>query len=174
MIVIKNEPPGCTRRIEHLLDRAFGPDRKQKTAQRLRDGRRPAPGLAFVAFEDDVLIGTLTFWNVCIGGEVEALLLGPIAVETRLRGLGIASQLIRHGLRTARSLKHRAVILVGDEPYYQRFGFSHNLTWRMSLPGPVDRKRFLGLELIEGGLTTARGLVQPTGVLADSRFLNAG
>lgn len=173
MITITTEPPGCAQRIEFLLDRAFGLDRKQKTAQRLRDGRLPAPGLAFVAFEDDVLVGTLTFWNVRIGGEVEALLLGPIAVETRLRGLGIASQLIRHGLRRARFLGHRAVILVGDEPYYQRFGFSRDLTWRMRLPGPVDRKRFLGLELCEGALGPARGMVEATGAMRDARFLSA-
>ena len=173
MILITDEPPGCARRVDFLLDHAFGPDRKQKTAQRLRDGRLPAAGLAFVAFEDEVLVGTLTFWNVRIGGTVDALLLGPVAVETRLRGRGIASSLIRHGLRQARMLRHRAVILVGDEPYYGRFGFSHDLTWRMRLPGPVDRRRFLALELVPGALSDAQGLVEPSGERADRRFLIA-
>ena len=161
MITIELERPDDAAGIEDLLDRAFGVERHGKTAQRLRDGQRPARGLAFVARERGRPIGTLRFWSVRIGRLHRALLLGPIAVDPDCRNRGIGARLITTGLARAKSLGHRAVILVGDAPYYERFGFSSVLTAGMVLPGPVDRARFLAIEFVTGALAGAGGLVVP-------------
>ena len=91
-------------------------------------------------------------------------MLGPLAVARRHRSAGIGRALIELGLRRARKLGHRAVILVGDAPYYERFGFSRQHTRGLTLPGPVDQDRFLGLELVPGALRGARGRVVGTGL----------
>ena len=146
---------------EALLDDAFGPARFLKTCQRLRDGSAPAPGLALVA-TDSVggLIGTLRLWPVLAGGRA-ALLLGPLAVAAQARSLGVGGALIRESLARAADLRHRAVLLVGDAPYYARFGFERRFTERLTMPGPVERARFLGLELVDGALSAAQGRVIP-------------
>ncbi|WP_448203540.1 GNAT family N-acetyltransferase [Azospirillum sp. sgz302134] len=171
-MIISLEEPRHAAAIEALLDRSFGPDRFKKTAYKLRDGVDPIPDLSLVAIEHDelgneVLEGTIRYWPVTIGGPVAgvagggvpALLLGPIAVSERFQGGGLGSKLIRMSLNKAAALGHRAVILVGDAPYYARFGFTRDLTLGMALPGPVDLDRFLGLELVPGALAGAVGMV---------------
>jgi predicted N-acetyltransferase YhbS len=144
---------------EALLDTAFGPARFLKTCQRLRNGSAPAPGLSLVATENDgALIGTLRLWPVLAGGRA-SLLLGPLAVSAEKRSLGVGGALIRESLARAADLGHRAVLLVGDAPYYARFGFERRFTERLTMPGPVERARFLGLELVEGALRGVGGRV---------------
>jgi hypothetical protein len=147
---------------EALLDGAFGETRHLRTCQRLRDGRAPAEGLAFSAVREGKLVGTVRLWHVSAGG-IPALILGPLAVETGCRKLGIGAALMDHALAAARSRGHRAVILLGDAPYYGRFGFSAYNTGELLLPGPFERDRLLALELREGGLDGAWGMVVPTG-----------
>jgi predicted N-acetyltransferase YhbS len=156
------ETPADEAGVDGLLDRCFGPDRHLKTCQRLRDGQTPADGLAFV-LRDDIgrVIATLRFWETVVGGRHRALLLGPLAVMPEAQSLGLGGTLIRHGLAAAEARGHGAVILVGDEPYYRRFGFRPEPTLAMELPGPVDRARFLGLDLREGALAGAAGMVAP-------------
>lgn len=163
-MIITAEEPRYAAAIEALLDRSFGPDRFKKTAYKLREGIAPIPDLGLVAIEHDELgnemvVATIRYWPVTIGGRVSALLLGPIAVADHLQGSGLGSKLIRMSLNKAAALGHKAVILVGDAPYYVRFGFSRQLTLGMQLPGPVDLDRFLGLELVPGALAGATGMV---------------
>lgn len=156
------EEPSDAAGIERLLDRCFGPDRHRKTCQRLRDDHRPADGLAFVLRDDaGAVVGTLRFWDMVIGGWHRALLLGPLAVAPERQAGGLGGRLIRHGLAEAAARGHGAVILVGDAPYYERFGFSSVLTAGTELPGPVDRARFLAVELRRDALAGARGMVAP-------------
>ncbi len=68
-----------------------------------------------------------------------------------------------HTIAAAKALGHRAILLVGDEAYYSRFGFEQAHTEWLWLPGPFQRERFLGLELVEGSLNHARGMVSATG-----------
>jgi predicted N-acetyltransferase YhbS len=159
MITIEFERDSDAVAVDRILDDAFGPERHRKTAQRLRDGQIPVRGLALVAREGGHMIGTLRFWSVRIGRRHRALLLGPVAVAANSRKRGVGAWLINTGLARAKALGHRAVILVGDAPYYGRFGFSAALTSGMTLPGPVDRARFLGLELEPGALNGVTGRV---------------
>ena len=165
MHVIRQEIASDGPARERLLDRAFGrQQRRRKTSERLRSSRLPAEGLAFTALDGKGRpIGTLRLWNVVAGTAGAALLLGPLAVDCRHQGRGVGSDLMRHALAVARSLGHGAVMLVGDAPYYARFGFAHGPVEGLSLPGPVERQRFLGLELTPGGLAGATGMVAAAG-----------
>lgn len=163
MITIRQETTGDVGAREALLDRAFGPARFEKTCERVREGRMPAKGLAFVALRGRKVVGTVRLWNVAAGPGRPALVLGPLAVDADLRSLGIGAMLMKHALAAAAAIGHGAVLLVGDAPYYERFGFRRDLTEGLWMPGPVERERFLGLELVQGALSDAFGLVQPTG-----------
>ena len=150
---------------EALLDACFGDNRDMRTCQRLREGRAPAEGLALSAVRQGRLIGTVRLWQVSAGG-VPALMLGPLAVSGRCRKLGIGATLMDHALAVASQRGHGAVILLGDAPYYARFGFAPATTAELSLPGPFERDRLLALELRRGALDGARGLISPTGAAA--------
>jgi len=150
---------------EALLDACFGANRQLRTCQRLRDGRAPAEGLAFSALRHRRLVGTLRLWHVSAGG-VPALLLGPLAVDPSCRGVGLGAALTHHALALARARGHGAVILLGDAPYYGRFGFSALKTRELSLPGAFERERLLALELRQGALDGASGMIVPTGKTA--------
>jgi predicted N-acetyltransferase YhbS len=147
---------------EALLDEAFGLARDAKTSARLREGRLPAEGLALVAKDRGRLVGTLRCWHVEAGGR-PALLLGPLAVAQSHRSLGIGARLMREAQWRAAMLGHQAILLVGDAPYYARFGFEAQLTVGLDLPGPVDRARFLAFEIVKGALDGAQGMVVATG-----------
>ncbi|GAB4364032.1 MAG: N-acetyltransferase [Kiloniellaceae bacterium] len=166
MLTIDEEVPGEAGAREVLLDRAMGPERFAKTSQRLRDGRLPE--LALVAREGGVLLGTVRLWAVSAGARSgtpggSLLLLGPLAVAPERQGEGIGARLMRSALNRAAAAGHGGVILVGDAPYYRRFGFAAALTEGLEMPGPVERHRFLGHELRPGALAEARGLVRAAG-----------
>jgi predicted N-acetyltransferase YhbS len=150
---------------EMLLDRAMGPMRRKKSSEKLRRGRRPSEGLALVARDaSGAVIGTVRLWDVRLGeGGPAALLLGPLAVDPALKNAGIGSALLRHALAEAARLGHAAVLLVGDAPYYGRFGFSAYKTGALAMPGPYERHRLLALELVEGALDGAHGTLKAAG-----------
>jgi len=147
---------------EALLDACFGDNRHTRTCQRLRDGRAPAEGLALSAVARGRLVGTVRLWHVSAGG-VPALILGPLAVDSAYRKFGVGAALMDHALAAARARGHRAALLLGDAPYYARFGFSAAKTGELQLPGAFERERLLALEFAEGALDGAWGMIVPTG-----------
>ena len=160
--VIRAERASDVAAREALLDACFGDNRHTRTCQRLRDGRAPAEGLALSVVRQGRLVGTVRLWHVSAGGR-PALVLGPLAVEASSRQFGVGAALMDHALAAAKARGHRAVILLGDAPYYARFGFSAAKTGELSLPGAFERDRLLGLELSEGALDGAWGMIAPTG-----------
>lgn len=163
MITIRKERPPDAAAREALLDEAFGPHRWRKSSQRLRDGHAPADGLAFVATEGRRIVGTARLWTITCGAGKRALLLGPVAVAADRRNRGVGAAMMRHAFSAARRQGHRAIILVGDSAYYGRFGFSAEKTAALRMPGPFERRRLLGLELMPGALDGARGLLHAAG-----------
>jgi len=147
--------------IERLVDSGFGPGRFAKTAYRLREGVAPDSRLSFVAEdrETHTLLGAVRFWPVIVGRS-RALLLGPLAVDPNLRGRGIGIALMQRGIEEAAALGYEIVILVGDEPYYAKVGFTKLKPGQVRFPGPVDGDRVLGLALKEGALETLEGEVK--------------
>jgi len=147
--------------VERLVDAGFGPGRFAKTAYRLREGVAPDTRLSFVAEDPEkhALLGAVRFWPVIVGRS-PALLLGPLAVDPVLRGRGIGIALMQRGLEGARALDYESVVLVGDEPYYAKVGFTKLKPTQIRFPGPVDGNRLLGLALKEGALETLSGEVK--------------
>ncbi|WP_348644321.1 MULTISPECIES: N-acetyltransferase [unclassified Mesorhizobium] len=150
---------------EILLDRAMGPNRRKKSSEKLRRGRRPSEGLAFIARDlTGAVVGTVRLWDVRLGEDgPAALLLGPLAVEPGMKSGGIGSALMRHAIAEAARLGHGAIVLVGDAPYYGRFGFSADRTGSLAMPGPYERHRLLALELKNGALDGAKGTIKAAG-----------
>jgi predicted N-acetyltransferase YhbS len=163
MITIRRELGKDAAVREALLDLGYGAVRFSKVSHVLREGRLPAAGLAFVACDRGHVIGTVQLWDVAAGDRGPALLLGPLTVHPSHRDRGVGSALMRHALAAAARLGHRAVMLVGDAAYYERFGFSTEKTRSLWLPGRYDAQRFLALELSPGALDGASGLVRATG-----------
>jgi predicted N-acetyltransferase YhbS len=153
---IRPERPEDASGVAALNDDGFGPGRLAKSAYRLREGVAPESGLSFVATQSDALLGSVRFWPILVGAD-KALLLGPLAVKSQLRGQGIGVALMRHGIEQARLTDFAAILLVGDEAYYARAGFRR--VDGVKFPGPVDRSRILGLALkkdVGGDIRRAR------------------
>jgi predicted N-acetyltransferase YhbS len=166
MLILRSESASDIAAREALLDTAFGANRRAKTSERLRERRLAAEGLSFTAEIGGEFAATIRLWDIAAGPGCPALLLGPLAVAAHLRGQGIGCAMMRHALAEAAKLGHKAVLLVGDEPYYGRFGFRADVTERLWLPGPFERARLLGLEIEPGALQSARGMVSATGRFA--------
>jgi predicted N-acetyltransferase YhbS len=163
MVTIRMEKTSDVAAREALLDGAYGQSRFAKTSERLREGRRPAETLSFVAVENGRLIGTVRLWRASAGPGRPALLLGPLAVHADCRKRGIGAALVRRAIREAQRHGHHVVLLVGDAPYYNRFGFNADKTGALWMPGPFEPHRLLALELAPGALDGARGLIGATG-----------
>ncbi len=162
---IRPESPLDDAAIERLHDRAFGPGRYARTAFRLREGQgADTSRFCTSRFCFSALVGTLLVGSVrqsqVMAGAVPALMLGPLTVDPSFEGVGLGSALVRQALDSARSGGETLVLLVGDAPYYARFGFGIVPVGQLMLPGPVDQRRLLAVELVDGAFAGARGMVR--------------
>ena len=137
-ITIRHETRADIGAREALLDAAMGEARFAKASERLRETDAPAAGLSFVATEDGHVVGTVRLWPVTAGAGRPALLLGPLAVASGARNRGIGSALMECAIAAARASGAGSILLVGDAPYYARFGFSAGKTADLWMPGPFD------------------------------------
>ncbi len=152
------ETPDLDRAILDLTDRAFGPGRFVKTAERLREGAKPLPHLSFVARQGRTLAGSVRLWPIAVTDDETvqaAAFLGPIVVDDAFRGQGVGKTLMDMALAAADKVGVQAVVLVGNQDYFAPFGFAR--ADGLSLPGPVDPKRLLVRYARPG--TTLRGHV---------------
>jgi predicted N-acetyltransferase YhbS len=157
VIELKAEQADDRWEVEALYDLCFAPGREALSSYRLRDGVPPVAGLSQVARDsDNILAAAIRFWPVLVG-EAPALLLGPVAVHPTRQGEGLGGSLIRDSLAKAGDSGWARVMLVGDAPYYQRFGFSR-LTG-VEMPPPTNPERVLGIELKPGAWEGIRGQV---------------
>ncbi len=141
--------------VEALFDTCFAPGREALSSYRLRDGIPPVAGLNHVARDDaGILAGAIRYWPVRIGAA-KALLLGPVAVHPTRQGEGLGRALIEQSLEHAPSLGWQRVMLVGDLPYYARFGF--NRLCNVVMPPPTNPERVLGRELVPGAWKRVTG-----------------
>jgi predicted N-acetyltransferase YhbS len=141
-LVLRSEQAADAAAIEALLDRAFGPGRFVKASERVRELAEFRPDLSMCALEAGRLVGSVRMWRVQVG-ETPAIFLGPLAVETDARSAGVGGLLVEAACRAAEAAGFPIVVLVGDAPYFGRFGFSADHTRGVRLPGPVDPRRLL-------------------------------
>ena len=144
--------------VEALYDTCFAPGREALSSYRLRDGIPAVQGLSHVARDaDGILGGAIRYWPVRIGGWT-ALLLGPVAVHPTRQGEGLGRALIEQSLQNARPMGWDRVMLVGDAPYYGRFGFSR--LEDVVMPPPTNPERVLGRALLPGAWDGVAGHVR--------------
>jgi predicted N-acetyltransferase YhbS len=146
--------------IERLHERTFGPGRYARTAYRIREGIAHSLDLSFTARIGTLLVGSVRLSPIRIG-ETPALLLGPLTVEPPFRDRGIGIGLIERALQEAKAKRHKLVVLVGDESYYQRCGFKRIPKGTVAMPGPVDPQRLLVAELADGAFAGVSGPIRP-------------
>lgn len=163
MIVIEQERPDDHWEIEALLDNAFAPGRTSLSSYRLREGVEPVAALCLTARDDDeiaALAGTIRFWPVEIGeARTPSLLLGPVAAHPTRQGEGIGAMLILEGLERAEAAGWQRCLLIGDEPYYARFGFKRSPAANITFPPPTNPNRILAKALTEGSMDSIKGTV---------------
>lgn len=162
MFRLMPEKPADGPEVEWLLDLAFAPGRGALSSYQLRLGVKPIEELNTVARDEyDVLAGCIRYWPVEIGQKRDAaLLLGPVAVHPTRQGEGLGALLIIETLEIAVTLGWTRVLLVGDEPYYRRFGFRQEVTKKLDFPRPFNPERLLGRELVAGAFEFCSGMVQ--------------
>ena len=146
--------------IERLHERTFGPGRYARTAYRIREGGPHRPELSFTARIGTLLVGSVRLSPIRIG-DTPALLLGPLTVEPPFRHHGVGRALVERALAAAGTAGYRLVLLVGDMPYYGRFGFKPIPKRQATMPGPVDPERLLVAELVAGAFEGVCGRILP-------------
>ena len=146
--------------IEALLDRAFGPGRFAKSSERVREIADFAGDLSFVAVEAGAVVGVVRMWRVKAGDQ-PVVFLGPLAVEAEARKAGAGGLLVEAASQAAQAAGFPLVLLVGDEPYFARFGYAAAPARHVVLPGPVDQRRVLVRELAPEGVADLSGPVRP-------------
>ncbi|MCY4260402.1 MAG: N-acetyltransferase [Rhodobacteraceae bacterium] len=146
--------------VERLYDLAFGPGRYDLSSYRLRESLPDIASLALKSVDGDGgLCGAIRFWPIRIGDcDGMQLLLGPIAVHPTRQGEGIGCALITEGIDRARRADYRAIVLVGDEPYYSRFGFRKAPS--VTMPAPTNPERTLMLDFAATGTQPLIGPVR--------------
>jgi predicted N-acetyltransferase YhbS len=142
-----NETPSDWWEVEALYDLCFAPGREALSSYRLRDGVPPVADLCLLLRDDSGVAAAIRYWPVLVGGQ-PVLLLGPIAVHPTHQGEGLGGWLMRDSLARAADAGWERVLLVGDEPYYSRFGFTRLND--VTMPPPTNPARVLGLELQQG------------------------
>jgi predicted N-acetyltransferase YhbS len=158
-ISVRHTTPDDLPAIRDLQFRAFGPGRFARTAYRIREGLPLISRFCLVAMSCAELIAAIRFTEVRIGGVPGVLLLGPLAVEPAYAGLGHGKRLVAEGLANAKAAGMRLSVLVGNEPYYARFGFVRVQPGQICFPGPVDPFRILAAELAPDALASYHGLI---------------
>lgn len=148
--------------VEYLYDLAFAPGRTALSSYRLRDGVEPIAELSLVARDKyNILAGAIRFWPVKIGQAGDpALLLGPVAIHPTRQGEGLGNLLISESLEIAVNCGWSRVILIGDEPYYRRYGFSRDFATELRFPPPTNPDRLLAKELTDGAFEGVSGMIR--------------
>lgn len=145
--------------VAAFVDQAFGPGRFAKTAERLREGNRPLLSISRVARSGGAVVGCVRMWPIHLSDR-PAVFLGPFAVDEAWRSRGLGGALIRAACEAAEAEGHTLVVLVGDYPYFQRFGFQQIPAGAVVLPGPVDPRRVLVKALKPGAADGLTGSVR--------------
>lgn len=160
MYKLKVENIGDLQEVESLYDTCFAPGREALSSYRLRDGVSKVVDLCLVARDElGIVAAAIRYWPVHIGPQrTVSLLLGPIAVHPTRQGEGLGGLLMQESMERARALGWDRVMLVGDAPYYSRFGFEK--LNGVQMPPPTNPDRVLGVALTTGAWADVSGTVQ--------------
>lgn len=142
---------------------AFRQEAEGRLVEKLRKNKAYIPELSLVAIQDNLVVGHIIFSKIKISGgqkDYESLTLAPLGVLTEFQNKGIGSLLVREGLKKARELGYRSVIVLGHKDFYPRFGFVPASRWGIESPYEVPDEAFMAIELVPGGLDGISGKVK--------------
>lgn len=162
-MTIRRQTPQDSSAIEDLMAEAFGPSRLSRTVWHLRQGDA-VPELCFVQEEEGVIIGSLRFWPILLGGKT-ALLLGPLAIAKDYKGKGFGKALVAHAIACASQMSYHAILVSGEPDYYPQFGFMPASPSEFLWPGFIEEERLQILWLAEEATPLMPGVkaILPTG-----------
>lgn len=146
MAEIKPLSHADTSDVERLLDAAFGADRHKRTAYLLRKGTQQIDALCFALYDRETLIGSIQCWPVQLSGvdgNGPLIMVGPVAVHPDHQNSGGGYKLMDAMLAVALDMGDPAMMLIGDQEYYGRFGFVSDATGGWKLPGEWEAHRLL-------------------------------
>lgn len=158
--------------VDALLDAAFGPDRRGRTAYAIRRGMAWLTDLSFAAVDAETgeMVGLLQSWPVALtaddGSQAPLVMVGPVAVMPGEQGAGTGRALMDALVAAAERGCDDPLMMIGDPGYYQRFwGFSADETGEWRAPGPFERHRMLARRTHDGGRAVPRaGMLGPRAV----------
>jgi predicted N-acetyltransferase YhbS len=156
-ITIRNEAAADARAVDALIERAFGPGRYAKAAERLREGNRLRADLSFVALAGERVVGAVRQWPLRVGDRA-GVFLGPIAVDPAFRQHGLGAELIARAVEGAEAAGEAFILLIGDAPLFEPHGFAVVPLGVVRMPGPVDPKRIFWRATRPGGLDGVGGM----------------
>jgi putative acetyltransferase len=162
-IHIRREYMGDQRDVKAVNDLAFGQPQEGMMVEALRGNPRFVPELSLVAVDGGSVFGHVLLFPIDIitrGGRVASLSLAPLAVHPDLQGMGVGGRLVTEGMRAAEAEGFESIIVMGHPAYYPRFGFSPASRWGIEPPLEAPDEAFMALELIEGCLEGAAGVVE--------------
>ncbi len=163
-LTIRPETPSDYPAITEVNDLAFGQPAEGKLVEDLRKNPKFVTELSFVAETNEEIVGHILFFPIVIrsvaGKEKETISLAPLAVRPEFQKQGIGGKLIRKGLKACRQLGYDSVIVFGHPEYYPKFGFRPAGTWNIKDTFGAPAEAFMALELKEGGLEGASGIVE--------------
>lgn len=142
---------------------AFRQEAEGRLVEKLRKNKAYIPELSLVAIQDNLVVGHIIFSKIKISGgqkDYESLTLAPLGVLPEFQNKGIGSLLVREGLKKARELGYRSVIVLGHKNFYPRFGFVPASRWGIESPYEVPDEAFMAIELVPGGLDGISGKVK--------------
>ncbi|HEX7874822.1 MAG TPA: GNAT family N-acetyltransferase [Sphingobium sp.] len=136
--------------IDGLLDAAFGPDRRGRTAYAIRRGMAWLTDLSFAAIDTESgrMVGLLQSWPVALhgpdGAQAPLVMVGPVAVMPDVQGGGHGRALMDRLIEAAAEVTDEPLMMIGDPDYYRRFwDFSAEETGAWQAPGPFEAHRLL-------------------------------
>lgn len=153
--------------IEDLVKLAFENEEFSDKSEhllvnRLRKGNSFIKELSMVAEDNEKIVGHILFTKVLIDSgkeKFEALALAPLSVLPKYQCIGIGSKLIKEGLKKAKEIGYKSVIVLGHDKYYPKFGFIPASNYGIKAPFEVPDEAFMALELVSNGLESVSGTV---------------
>jgi putative acetyltransferase len=162
-ILIREEAIGDYKSIKEVNDLAFGQNQESDLIEKLRKKAEFDDALSLVAIYGEKIIGHILFFRISIIFNEEihmTLSLGPMSVLPEYQNKGIGSELVRTGLKKAKELGFRSVIVLGHPEYYPRFGFRKTAEWNIKDPFGAPEEAMMAIELEKGSLGFGGGTIE--------------
>ena len=141
MIDIRDEDPRDWKAVYKVVSSAFGQSAEAELVEALRKAGESV--ISLVADEDGEIVGHVLLSRM--DAPFPALALAPVSVLPTRQRSGVGSALVESAVNRARSEGWKAIFVLGDPNYYERFGFDSGAAAYFS--SPYSGSHFMMLKL---------------------------